>query len=509
MKVSTLQILGLKGFFDSGEIELSAGINLLVGPNNSGKSTIIQALHKMQNPLAFTYGHTHRASHEITIKITIAELNEHYCLPVAPRREYRAGESETIDVVIHVNAGSEGYRYAFQEGNIVGGKPISNREPHNFIYPYLSKRKVGEYSELINSSMAESVTDDLRSIASRVDCVGNPQHRAYSEFDTTCREIIGFSVSALPSENGKKVGILVSDHQSIPLESMGEGVPHVLGLLTSLSMAEGNLFLIEEIENDLHPKALKKLLEFIGKKSSRNQFVISTHSNIVVKNLGALPNSRIFGITSEWQGRIPVSTCRLVGNDPASRMAILEDLGYELGDFGIWKGWLFLEESSAERLIREYLIPWFAPNLVGKLRTIAANGVDAVEPRFDAFNNLFLFVHLEDIYRNCAWVVLDGDEAGVKVTESFRCKYRNSWREDRFLNFSKSDFEHYYPVRYSRECQEALEISDKQAKRAEKKALLDRVIVWIEQDHVTAKEEFETSAAEVIEILQMIEKTLR
>ncbi|WP_442966735.1 AAA family ATPase [Rhizobium sp. C1] len=44
MKISTLQITGFQSFRDSGEIEFSDGINLIVGQNNSGKSSLLRAL---------------------------------------------------------------------------------------------------------------------------------------------------------------------------------------------------------------------------------------------------------------------------------------------------------------------------------------------------------------------------------------------------------------------------------------------------------------------------------
>ncbi len=65
-----------------------------------------------------------------------------------------------------------------------------------------------------------------------------------------------------------------------------------------------------------------------------------------------------------------------------------------------WVTWSFgplgflLEESSAEKIVREYLIPWFVPKLGGKLRTFSARSVSEVEAKFEDFNKLFVFLHL-------------------------------------------------------------------------------------------------------------------
>ena len=53
-------------------------------------------------------------------------------------------------------------------------------------------------------------------------------------------------------------------------------------MLAEITLAKNKLFLIEEPENDLHPKALKALLELILESSASNQFVISTHSNTLI-----------------------------------------------------------------------------------------------------------------------------------------------------------------------------------------------------------------------------------
>jgi hypothetical protein len=59
---------------------------------------------------------------------------------------------------------------------------------------------------------------------------------------------------------------------------------------------------------------------------------------------------------------IPTSTVREVPATREARIGVLRRLGYELSDFDLWDGWLILEESSAEVIIR-YLIPPVATNL--------------------------------------------------------------------------------------------------------------------------------------------------
>lgn len=253
--------------------------------------------------------------------------------------------------------------------------------------------------------------------------------------------------------------------ERIPITSMGEGISHILALIYDLLEAEKQIFLIEEPENDLHPQALKKLLNLIIEKSVTNQFFISTHSNIVCKILGGETNTKIFNIETKFNDNsIPRSECQELETEKQRKDA-LEKLGYDLSDYYLWAGWLILEESSAEFFIREYLIPWFTPELKGKLKTVAAKG---------------------------------------KFVNKASC----SWSNENFKNFSKSNFEDYYPAEFKDDISIINEETDTQKKREKKKALLDKVKDWINEDEEKAKKEFQESAKEIISILGEIKAKL-
>ena len=287
---------------------------------------------------------------------------------------------------------------------------------------------------------------------------------------------------------------------------MGEGVPNIVALLADLALSEGKLILIEEPENDLHPQALKALLDLIVESSKSNQFVVSTHSNIVVRHLAAAVNSRLYNITSVFGKLPPIATIRAVEPTVDARLEVLRELGYSFSDFDLWDGWLILEESSAERIIRDYLIPWFAPKLA-RVRTLAVGGVSQVGPTFDDFHRLVLFTHLEEAYRDAAWVRVDGDSAGSEIITRLQGRYP-SWKSDRFGCFSKAQFEQYYPAEFAEQTKEVFVHADKQARRKAKQQLLDNVRAWLDADEQRGRKALEQSAAEVISDLRLIESQL-
>ena len=339
--------------------------------------------------------------------------------------------------------------------------------------------------------------------------LSNPDYMHAAEYDALCKALLGFRISVHAAEDGtgQQAGIPVGSFGYIPIESMGEGVSSQLGLITDLCMARGNLFLIEEPENDVHPEALKTLLNVIIDKSVTNQFIVSMHSNIVTRYLGAAADSKVFEFESTFMpNAIPSSTIREVEPTAEARISVLRRLGYELSDFDLWDGWLILEESSAEMIIRRYLIPWFVPQL-SRIRTVSAGGTSKVEPIFEDFRRLFLFAHLEPQYRGKAWVVVDGDDEGRKVVAGLQGKYKD-WPIDHFATWNQPDFEHYYPAPFAAQVDETLAKNHRE-KPAAKKKLFDEVIAWCEANPEDAKAAFASSATKVIEKLREIDQALR
>ncbi|MFF3711898.1 ATP-dependent nuclease [Streptomyces phaeochromogenes] len=326
------------------------------------------------------------------------------------------------------------------------------------------------------------------------------------EFRDLCTKVLGLNLSVILGENGQRLGTPLDRFNEITLEAMGAGITSALNLLVSLSGAKGKLFLIEEPENDLHPQALKALLELIVEASKENQFIITTHSSIVLGCLGSLSGAVVIKAESRSVDGIPTTDYSVI-DGPTERLEVLRHLGYELADFDLGEGWLIFEESSAERLAREWLIPWFAPGL-SRLRTLAAAGTSRVNPIMEDFREIFLFAHLEPVYRNRAWVLVDGDVSGKRVVSELRDKFKD-WSPGNFLNFSEDDVERYYPARFQAKVGEVLGLANKKLKRERKRQLLREVLVWIDSSPDEAKREFSESAAELISVFKGIEVDLQ
>ncbi|MBD2452758.1 AAA family ATPase [Nostoc sp. FACHB-87] len=496
--------------FANASVQLSQGINLIIGPNNSGKSTLLKSILWLQQGFYLRKQDLRLSKTDGIVELKLQEVEQFFAdiLPSEATIYSQVSLSSNGSMNIQLRSDVRGNFSSIQKQDTINYS-ISNQAPQNFIYPYLSKRKVVNFSEEINLQTAFSIMDNLSNLYAKIDDISNPQKPANKQYVESCQDILGFQIAAIPSPNGKQAAYIVSDYENIPLDMMGDGISSLLGLIVDLCFAKNKLFVIEEPENDIHPKALKSLLSLIAKKSENNQFIITTHSNIVAKYLGAEPKTKLFKVTMQFQDYLPTSQVEEVDNTPEARRKILEELGYDFWDFDLWSGWLILEESSAERIIRDYLIPWFVPDLKGRLRTYSANSLSEVETKFRDFDNLFVFLHLQPIYKNLAWVIVDAGDEEAKIIEKLKSKYTLSgWNDTNFLQFSEHDFERYYPAQFQAQVDTILQMPGGKNRQKCKKALLYDVIKWMNEKPEEAKIEFQKSALEVIEILKTIQFSL-
>jgi len=338
MWITKIRLQNLRSFEDE-TIEFSKGINVLVGPNNSGKSTIAYAALPVQDSFSFSSNYLRSGTDKGNVQIYLEGATEYF---------KDITESGKLTISFDITESSTNMKATYN-GNERGINLIEPREPKNFVYPYLSKRKVAGYGEDVRDQYASAVTGNLQYLYAKIDKVSNPEKPAYSSYVDACKQILGFVVTCSSSPNGKKACYIVDNFRNITLDNMGEGVASVLGLLVDLCIADNKLFVIEEPENDIHPKALKELLRLIIEKSKNNQFIITTHSNIVTKFLGAEPEAKIFKVDMEFKKKVPTSRIEVIENNAEARQSLLGHLGYELIDLDLWEGWLFLEESSAEK----------------------------------------------------------------------------------------------------------------------------------------------------------------
>ena len=158
-------------------------------------------------------------------------------------------------------------------------------------------------------------------------------------------------------------------------------------------------------------------------------------------------------------------------------------------------------------MIRDILIPNFAPKLLGRLRTFSAGGASNLEPSISEFKRLVVFVHLQPVYAGRIWIRADGDKLGKEAVAKIRAAFPYL-SKDFADTFKKEQFEHYYPPLFRDKANAILAIEDKSLKRKQKAELLQEVLDWTASNRGAALRAWAMSAKEPIKLLQSIEAKL-
>lgn len=500
MKIRDLRLVGIRCFEDTGDIVVNSKCNIFVGRNNAGKSSLLKAILGLQGfPFdAHDIRPKHSTSAYFTVRIEGITLGDqiHNIQRNPPLENVR---------VISLFGGNQPDYTDVPIGLLGAGNALfPTTRPHHTIVPFLAKRKAVSFDHNVSTNSQSQLTGTLSSLYSRIDLLATYGHPDHDRFREAVSKIVGHQITTNASSGGKQAGYFFDKNTFVTLERMGDGVSEMVALIVELCTEQNKIFVLEEPETNLHPQGLKALLAMIRAASDENQFFISTHSNVVVRELGGIECGKVFRVYRDGVSHISPTQIEEVEQTPSAHMDLLRELGYEFTDLDLYSAWLFLEESSAERVIRDILIPMFAPALRGKLRTYSAGGVDNLEPSVSEFQRLVVFVHLQPVYTDRLWIRADGGDAGVAIIIRMRASFP-SLNEESLSTFEKAQFEHYYPEQFQKAANEVLAIEDKQKKRRRKTALLQEVLDWTAANADDARAAWEISAHEPIQLLHSIQ----
>jgi len=254
-------------------------LHALIGPNDSGKSTILHALRSAQNLVGqpqtsdpyFTNGTdlTIRSDDEATYHLNFHAESEHTVSlqSFASSASFRASNKQ---VATH-----PAIRECFQPGppRLLRLDPDRLRAPSQLIPDsapayFADERGFGlpaVYDHLVNKNVQGflEIVEDVRRL---FPTVRNLQLRNVSS-------------------NHKSIEVELTTGQRIAAEFMSEGLLYYLAFAVLKHIASTRMLLVEEPENGLHPSRIRDVVQILRVISRSTQVVMATHSPLVVNEL--------------------------------------------------------------------------------------------------------------------------------------------------------------------------------------------------------------------------------
>lgn len=265
--ISSIKIKGFRGFAEEQELKLSkpngekgSGLTVIIGPNNGGKSTVIESFKAMASlsNISFTEGQRNKKAGD-RVEIILSSYDD--------------GLTYSLKTILA--GGSEAKRE--------GGTPkITVLSSRRFFNPYSNK---ASYSGEQFLARAESIM--LKPRGQPIDAEDNRLFKVIedpvlsSQFNSLLKKALGYELEwtidlCNTGDYYVKIKQKNGDHDS---DGLGEGLVSLLFLVEALSSpSKDKLIVIDEPELSLHPQLQRNLLDIILDYSKENQILYATHS---------------------------------------------------------------------------------------------------------------------------------------------------------------------------------------------------------------------------------------
>lgn len=363
--------------------------NILIGRNNIGKSTLLSILNQLSYINA-AERYEKKVNMDIEFSITIDSV---------PQNIFPSSTSN-----------SEVGNY-FEYGKTLVGKKLTyefSRLDNDFHIKSIDSSIYEPYGETVLNSTEDQLLSDLghvslshfisnykiikldadrnlipeiESISLKIDTDGVGAtnliraylHNSEYDFKVVEKEILeALNKIVLPDEHFDRIMCqeinsddetkweihLVNENGRIPLSSSGSGLRTILLVLIKLfleaSKSQRNIFIFEELENNIHPTIQRNLFNYLYNWANEKNdiFFITTHSNIPINMFGNMPSISITHLKKDR------STNELITDNAfsfSSNCDILNDLGIKASDILQSNGIIWVEGPSDRVYINKWI----------------------------------------------------------------------------------------------------------------------------------------------------------
>jgi putative ATP-dependent endonuclease of the OLD family len=367
-------------------------VNIIVGRNNTGKSALLDIIYfATQEKLEFETATWHNNTSPTLFFET--PLSETTLMSVfSPNTS--GGDIHTnthwefgrnfINERIEIQLGNRDNSSFSKFINPLNFKPITNlpNEGHSYkvklanavinplkakvfkrVYAERNIEPEEDSNELVIDGSGKGITNLIQNFINKVHLNSYVvEKELLEELNTICFPDATFTdIVCQKPQNGPWEIFLEQEHKGrIALSSTGSGMKTIIIvlcyilLLPKVEKRELNnyLFAFEELENNLHPALLRRLISFLLKKSKEFKFHLffTTHSNVMIDILNQIESAQIIHVTHDSK-----SSFAKIAQTHFHTKGILSDLDVRASDLLQSNGIIWVEGPSDRVYLRKWI----------------------------------------------------------------------------------------------------------------------------------------------------------
>ncbi len=336
--IDTLTIGGLRGFGKKQTISFAipdkikegSGLTFIVGANNTGKTTIAEAIRAFNcadSSQAPTFSSDKRNSKYKGGKVFLQLKDE-------------KGKTYTIQTVETGGNKTDLLSPAGTEWKSQEIYVLNSRRSMQHEFSRSEQDKVSYLSnQLVNQASRNPFLQDF---GARLNVMSKAENRKM--VDPLLKEILGMDLEWMIDENISGncfLNIKINGVEHIS-EGMGDGLWSVFTICDSVyDLQEGQTLIIDEPELSLHPAYQKRVMRLFKRVAKDHQIIISTHSPYFIDTDCLMNGAKLLRTHKNTKGNIEVYS---LGNPQGDIKGLINDLN-QPHTFGIEAKEIFFQED--------------------------------------------------------------------------------------------------------------------------------------------------------------------
>lgn len=367
-EIDSIEYKGYKAFSEEARFESVKNVNLIIGKNNSGKSSSLDVIKKV-----FCNNQNVDISFKIKEKISSEEIAKYF------RDDIRHGWIGNIseyeyglkyinnDIIYNVNNNSIDIITPEDREYVSCLRDLASKK-----FSDIKKKYIREISSERNISPEpmdfDRVFPDGRGITSLISQFINrsdlDERKVENDFLDALNSILGtdshydgIRVQQIRQDDGKPIWeiFLIENGNRYALSKMGSGLKTIIMVLVNLMLLdekEKSLFVFEELENNLHPFLQRRLFEFIYNYADKNDLLVflTSHSHVSINCFFGKEKASIYHVYKEGV----ISKLELVESS-LEKIKILDDLDVRASDLLQTNGIIWVEGPSDRIYINKWI----------------------------------------------------------------------------------------------------------------------------------------------------------